>query len=126
MKSSYFVIGWTVIFILLGLLNHSKINEFSYTYIDKIDAIEINIKEDKWEQASYNLKDIKAQLEKEKDIWYKLINHAYFNEIFASLEILSQSIELEERMISLQEVEKVKMVLENLMEDECFDFNRIL
>ena len=28
-------------------------------------------------------------------------------------------------MISLQELEKIKMVLENLMEDECYNFNRI-
>lgn len=125
MKSSYFVIGWTVIFIMLGLLNHSKINEFSYNYIEKIDLIEENIKEDKWEQASYNLKDTKMDLEKEKNIWFKLINHAYFNEIFTSLEILKQSIYLEEKMISLQELEKAKNVFENLMEDECFDFNRI-
>lgn len=125
MKSSYFVIGWTVIFIMLGLLNHSKINEFSYNYIEKLNLIEENIKEDKWEQASYNLKDTKMDLEKEKNIWYKLINHAYFNEIFASLEILGQSINLEEKMTSLEEVEKAKKVLENLMEDECFDFNRI-
>ena len=125
MKSSYFVMGWTVIFIMLGLLNHSKINEFSYNYIEKIDLIEENIKEDKWEQASYNLKDTKMDLEKEKNIWFKLINHAYFNEIFTSLEILKQSIYLEEKMISLQELEKAKNVFENLMEDECFDFNRI-
>ena len=125
MKSSYFVIGWTVIFIMLGLLNHSKINEFSYNYIEKIDLIEENIKEDKWEQASYNLKDTTMDLEKEKNIWYKLINHAYFNEILTSLDILKQSISLEEKMPSLEEVVKVKNVFENLMEDECFDFNRI-
>lgn len=125
MKSSYFVILWTIIFIILGLVNHNKINEFSYTYIDKLDLIEENIKEDKWEQASYNLRDIKMELETEKNIWYKLINHAYFNDIFSSLEILNQGIYLEEKMISLQEVKKVKTVLENLMEDECYNFNRI-
>ena len=81
MKSSYFVIGWTVIFIMLGLLNHSKINEFSYNYIEKMDLIEENIKEDKWEQASYNLKDTTMDLKKEKNIRYKLINHSYFNEV---------------------------------------------
>lgn len=125
MKSSYFVIGWTVIFIMLGLLNHSKINEFSYNYIEKMDLIEENIKEDKWEQASYNLKDTTMDLKKEKNIWYKLINHAYFNEVLTSLDVLKQSIALEEKLPSLEEVVKVKNVFENLMEDECFDFNRI-
>lgn len=125
MKSSYFVIAWTILFIILGLFNHEKINEFSSNYIDQVNVIEEKIKEDKWEQALYILKDTKMNLDEEKNVWYKLINHCYFNEIFASLEILNQSICLEEKMISLQEIEKIKMVLENLMEDECYNLNRI-
>lgn len=125
MKSSFFVITWTIIFIILGLFNHQKINDFSYNYINQINVLEENIKEDKWEQASYILKNTKMELDEEKNIWYKLINHGYFNEIFASLEILEQSIYLEEKMITLQEIEKIKMVFENLMEDECYNLNRI-
>lgn len=125
MKSSFFVITWTIIFVILGLFNHQKINDFSYNYINHINVLEENIKEDKWEQASYILKDTKIELEEEKNIWYKLINHGYFNEIFASLEILEQSIYLEEKMITLQEIEKIKMVFENLIEDECYNLNRI-
>ena len=125
MKSSFFVITWTIIFIIVGLFNHQKINDFSYNYINEINVLEENIKEDKWEQASYILKDTKMKLEKEKNVWYKLINHGYFNEIFASLEILEQSIYLEEKMITLQEIEKIKMVFENLMDDECYNLNRI-
>lgn len=125
MKSSFFVITWTIIFIILGLFNHQKINDFSYNYINQINVLEENIKEDKWAQASSILKDTKIELEEEKNIWYKLINHAYFNEIFASLEILEQSIYLEEKMITLQEIEKIKIVFENLVEDECYNLNRI-
>ena len=125
MKSSFFVITWTIIFIIVGLFNHQKINDFSYNYINEINVLEENIKEDKWEQASYILKDTKMKLEEEKNVWYKLINHGYFNEIFASLEILEQSIYLEEKMITLQEIEKIKMAFENLMEDECYNLNRI-
>lgn len=125
MKSSFFVITWTIIFVILGLFNHQKINDFSYNYINHINVLEENIKEDKWEQASYILKDTKIELEEEKNVWYKLINHGYFNEIFASLEILEQSIYLEEKMITLQEIEKIKMVFENLIEDECYNLNRI-
>lgn len=125
MKSSFFVITWTIIFIILGLFNYHKINDFSYNYINQINVLEENIKEDKWEQASYILKDTKIELEKEKNVWYKLINHGYFNEVFASLEILEQSIYLEEKMITLQEIKKIKIVFENLMEDECYNLNRI-
>ena len=125
MKSSFFVIVGTILFIFLGVLNHDKINEFSNTYLVEFNTIELNIKNENWNEASTMLLNVEDQLDTEKNTWYKLINHGYFNEIFASIQILKQSINLKNKMISLQELEKIKMVLENLMEDECYNFNRI-
>lgn len=125
MKSSFFVIVGTILFIFLGVLNHDKINEFSNTYLEEFNTIELNIKNENWNESSTMLLNVEDQLESEKNTWYKLINHGYFNEIFASIQILKQSINLKNKMISLQELEKIKMVLENLMQDECYNFNRI-
>ena len=125
MKSSFFVIVGTILFIFLGVLTHDKINEFSNTYLEEFNTIELNIKNENWNESSTMLLNVEDQLESEKNTWYKLINHGYFNEIFASIQILKQSINLKNKMISLQELEKIKMVLENLMEDECYNFNRI-
>ena len=125
MKSSFLVIVGTILFIFLGVLNHDKINEFSNTYLEEFNTIELNIKNENWNEASTMLLNVEDQLGSEKNTWYKLINHGYFNEIFASIQILKQSINLKNKMISLQELEKIKMVLENLMEDECYNFNRI-
>ena len=125
MKSSFFVIIFTILFIILGLLNHDNINEFSYNYLDKFNTIEENVKDENWSKASDLLKTSKDNLEDEKNTWYKLINHEYLNEVFASMEILNQSIYMKDKMICLQEIEKIKMVFNNLMEDECYNFNRI-
>ena len=125
MKSSFFVIVGTILFIFLGVLNHDKINEFSNTYLEEFNTTELNIKNENWNEASTMLLNVEDQLDTEKNTWYKLINHGYFNEIFASIQILKQSINLKNKMISLQELEKIKMVLENLMQDECYNFNRI-
>ena len=125
MKSSFFVIVGTILFIFLGVLNHDKINEFSNTYLEEFNTIELNIKNENWNESSTMLLNVEDQLGSEKNTRYKLINHGYFNEIFASIQILKQSINLKNKMISLQELEKIKMVLENLMEDECYNFNRI-
>ena len=125
MKYYFFVIVGTILFIFLGVLNHDKINEFSNTYLEEFNTIELNIKNENWNESSTMLLNVEDQLESEKNTWYKLINHGYFNEIFASIQILKQSINLKNKMISLQELEKIKMVLENLMEDECYNFNRI-
>ncbi|MCI6457759.1 MAG: DUF4363 family protein [Clostridium sp.] len=125
MKSSFFVIIFTILFIILSLFNHDNINEFSYNYLDKFNTIEENVKDENWSKASDLLKTSKDNLEDEKNTWYKLINHEYLNEVFASMEILNQSIYMKDKMICLQEIEKIKMVFNNLMEDECYNFNRI-
>lgn len=125
MKSSFFVIIFTILFIILGLFNHDNINEFSHNYLDKFNTIEENVKDENWSKASDLLKTSKDNLEDEKNTWYKLINHEYLNEVFASMEILNQSIYMKDKMICLQEIEKIKMVFNNLMEDECYNFNRI-
>ena len=125
MKSSFFVIIFTILFIILALFNHDNINEFSYNYLDKFNTIEENVKDENWSKASDLLKTSKDNLEDEKNTWYKLINHEYLNEVFASMEILNQSIYMKDKMICLQEIEKIKMVFNNLMEDECYNFNRI-
>ena len=125
MKSSFFVIIFTILFIILGLFNHDNINEFSYNYLDKFNTIEENVKDENWSKASDLLKTSKDNLEDEKNTWYKLINHEYLNEVFASMEILNQSIYMKDKMICLQEIEKIRMVFNNLMEDECYNFNRI-
>lgn len=125
MKTSIIVLIWTVVFVLLGLFNHQKIDEFSISYIDKFQSIEENISSNQWNEASIKLNEYKKSLEKDKNIWYKLINHGYLNEVFESIEILNQGIYLKDKMISLQEVEKIKMVFNNLMEDECYNLNRI-
>ena len=125
MKSSFFVLIFTILFIILGLFNHDNINEFSYNYLDKFNTIEENVKDENWSKASDLLKTSKDNLEDEKNTWYKLINHEYLNEVFASMEILNQSIYMKDKMICLQEIEKIKMVFNNLMEDECYNFNRI-
>ena len=124
MKSSFFVIIFTILFIILSLFNHDNINEFSYNYLDKFNTIEENVKDENWSKASDLLKTSKDNLEDEKNTWYKLINHEYLNEVFASMEILNQSIYMKDKMICLQEIEKIKMVFNNLMEDECYNFNR--
>ena len=125
MKSSFFVIIFTILFIILSLFNHDNINEFSYNYLDKFNTIEENVKDENWSKASDLLKTSKDNLEDEKNTWYKLINHEYLNEVFASMEILNQSIYMKDKMICLREIEKIKMVFNNLMEDECYNFNRI-
>ena len=126
MKKSWVVVIWTVLFIFLCIFTHSKIHELSYHYIEEFSKVEILIKDEEWDSASSKVNSLKTELDKKKDIWYKLINHEYFNQVFMSIEIINQGIYLENKLICLEELEKIKMTFSNLDEDESYDFNRIL
>lgn len=97
----------------------------SSNYTNKLNSIEMEIKQDNWNLASNRLDNLSKSFKYEKNTWYKLINHGYFNEIFLSLEILNESIGLRDKLITLQELERIKMILNNLEEDDRCDFNRI-
>ncbi len=125
MKSSLLVVIITLIFVIFASFTRNKINDFSNGYLKDFNRIETNIINNNWDEADTLLSKAIKDFDKEKNIWYKLINHGYFNEIFMSIEILNKSIYLEDKMISLQELEKIKMTLQNLMEDELCNFNRI-
>lgn len=125
LKSTIFVFVWTIIFIVLSLFCHFKIDILSSSYTNKVNAIKVEIKQDNWDLASNKLDNLLKSFQHEKSTWYKLINHGYFNEIFLSLEILDESIDLEDKLLTLQELERIKMILYNLEEDERCDFNRI-
>ena len=74
MKSSFFVIIFTILFIILSLFNHDNINEFSYNYLDKFNTIEENVKDENWSKASDLLKTSKDNLEDENIIYYKALS----------------------------------------------------
>ena len=68
MKSSFFVIVGTILFIFLGVLNHDKINEFSNTYLEEFNTIELNIKNENWNEASTMLLNVEDQLGSENKV----------------------------------------------------------
>ena len=62
---------------------------------------------------------------KEKEIWYKIVNHEYFDDICLSLNIIEQSIKYDDKLNALEQVETIKMLLNNILESEKCDLNHI-
>ncbi len=125
MKSTCFVITWTIIFVLFSLVNYQKVDELSHEYINKFKLIENEIKDENWKNANSLLKNTKVELKEEKRRWYKIINHSYFSEIFISMQILDEGIYLKDKMVTLEEISRVNIILQNVREDEYYNLNRI-
>ncbi|WP_296648500.1 DUF4363 family protein [Romboutsia sp. 13368] len=125
MKQVIAVIIWTLLFISLGIYSENKINDFTDKFKTDIEVIENYIEEDKLDEASNNIKDLSKSWHEEKEIWYKIVNHEYFDEVCLSLNILEQNVKYNDKLDALEQVETIKMLLNNILESEKCDLNHI-
>lgn len=125
MKSTTFVILWTILFALFGFYVNNKLYDFTEGYKDNISVLEKSIENEDWEKAQKEADSISTSWNKEKNHWYKVLNHEYFDEIGLRFNILDKAIYTENKLKSLEEVESIKTYLGNIIESVKFDVNYI-
>ena len=125
MKSLIYTLIWTTLFILFGFYVNSEIYEFTDKYISKIDIIEIHIKQDDWESAKVELDKYNKAFYSEKNSWYKLLNHDYFDSVCLYLDILDGSIYSKDKSMSFEQIVRIKTTLDNILESERCDLDHI-
>lgn len=125
MKRVIAVLIWTLLFISLGIYSENKIYDFTNNFKYKIELIQKDIENDKLDKVETDIKDWSKLWHKEKEIWYKIVDHEYFDDICLSLNILEQSIKYNDKLAALEQVETIKMLLNNILESEKCDWNHI-
>ncbi|MEG1311535.1 MAG: DUF4363 family protein [Romboutsia sp.] len=126
MKSFIYVLLWTIIFIMFGFYVTNGINKFTYKYKEDISIIENYIEENNWDNAKIELESTIKSWHEKKSIWYKLLNHESFDLVCLHFNILYKSIDIEDKSKSLENIEIIKITLENILEGEKCDLNHIL
>ena len=126
MKSFIYVFIWTILFVIFGIYVNHKIDNFTAFYRDKILIIESHIEDNNWEDAKIQIDTLKGSWFNKKKIWYKLLNHDSFDEISLHINILNKSIDIEDKSKSLENIEIIKIILENILENETCDIQHIL
>ncbi|WP_131036489.1 DUF4363 family protein [Clostridioides difficile] len=124
-KYTTFVILWTILFVLFGFYVNNKLYDFTEGYKDNISVLEKSIENEDWEKAQKEADSISTSWNKEKNHWYKVLNHEYFDEIGLRFNILDKAIYTENKLKSLEEVESIKTYLGNIIESVKFDVNYI-
>ena len=125
MKRIIGVLIWTLLFISLGIYSENKIYDFTNKFKSEIEIIQKNIEDDNLEKVSNDIKKWSKSWHKEKEIWYKIVNHEYFDDICLSHNIIEQSIKYDDKLNALEQVETIKMLLNNILESEKCDLNHI-
>ncbi len=125
MKQVIAVLIWTLLFVSLGLYSENKIYDFTNKFKYEIELIQKNIENDKLDKVDIDIKDWSKSWHEEKEVWYKIVDHEYFDDICLSLNILDQSIKYNDKLAALEQIETIKMLLNNILESEKCDLNHI-
>lgn len=126
MKSFIYVLVWTILFILFGVYVNKEIDNFTDLYKNEIIVIENHIENDNWNDAKIKITKLKNSWYEKKGIWYKLLNHEPFDEISLYINILDKCINIKDKSKSLENIEIIKITLENILENETYDIQHIL
>lgn len=125
MKSTVITIIFTLLFIVFGVYTSSQINNFESKYNSRIDIIESYINNDNWDMAKIELDKYSKDFHNEKDPWYTLLDHTYFDKICLDLDILNKSIKEKDKIVSLKQIVLIKNSLSNISQSEKLDFSYI-
>ena len=124
-KANWYVLVWTLLFISLGIYSENKIHDFTNKFNSEIEFIQKDIEDDKLDEALVDIKNWSKSWHKEKEFWYKIVDHEYFDDICLSLNILEQSVKYTDKLAALEQIETIKMLLNNILESEKCDLNHI-
>lgn len=125
MKHVIAVLVWTLLFVSLGIYSEIKIHDFTNKFNYEIELIQKDIENDEFDNAIINIKDWSKSWHDEKKIWYKIVDHEYFDDICLSLNILEESVKYNDKLNALEQIETIKMHLNNILESEKCDLNHI-
>ncbi len=126
MKSFVYVLIWTIIFVSFGFYVNNGVDEFTSIYKNQIIVIEQHIENNQWSDAKIEINSLSNSWLEKKDIWYHLLNHESFDEISLRINVLSKCISIKDKSKSLENIEIIKITLENILENETSDLQHIL
>ncbi len=85
MKQIIAVLVWTLLFISLGIYSENKIYDFTEKFTTSIELIQKDVEDDKLTDAEDAIRDWSKSWHKDKEIWYKIVDHQYFDDICLAL-----------------------------------------
>lgn len=125
MKNTIIALIWVVLFIFFGIYIDNKVETFGINYIKEIENTYEIIHDEKWQEADKMLDNLFEKLDTQKDFWLKVLNHQYYDDLNLELNLVKNDIYCKNKIRALEELEKIKSILKNLIADEKCNLNYI-
>ena len=98
---------------------------FGTEYIDEIESTYYVVHEGDWTKSDKMVDDLSKKLETQRDLWLKVLNHQYYDDIQLELNLVKNAIYCENKIRALEGLEKTKSILLNIIDDEKCNLNYI-
>lgn len=125
MKNTIIALIWVVLFIFLGIYIDNKVEVFGVNYIKEVETTYEIINDENWQEAEKMLNNLFEELDTQKDFWLKVLNHQYYDDLNLELNLVKNAIYCKNKIRALEELEKIKSILKNLIADEKCNLNYI-
>ena len=125
MKNTIIALIWVVLFILFGIYIDNRVENFGIDYIKDVEATYEVIHDDEWEYADEMLDDLVERLDTQKHFWLKVLDHKYYDDLNLELNLVKNAVYCKNKIRALEELEKIKSILQNLIADEKCNLNYI-
>ena len=106
MKNTIIALIWVILFILFGIYIDNRVEDFGIDYIKDVEATYEVIHDD-------------------KDFWLKVLDHQYYDDLSLELNLVRNAVYCKNKIRALEELEKIKSILQNLIADEKCNWNYI-
>ena len=125
MKNTIIALIWVVLFILFGIYIDNRVENFGIAYIKDVEATYEVIHDDEWAYADEMRDDLAARLDTQKNFWLKVLDHKYYDDLNLELNLVKNAVYCKNKIRALEELEKIKSILQNLIADEKCNLNYI-
>ncbi|GAA0705207.1 hypothetical protein GCM10008904_12950 [Paraclostridium ghonii] len=126
MKSIVFTVIWTIALVTFGLFISFKAEDFSINYTNKMDKLEVYVKNEDWDKCEKYTNEIEKNLKNESKQFFKFLNHCHLGDIELAFNVLSDGIYLKDVSICLEQIDIIKISLHRLIESEKHNLDHIL
>ena len=125
MRSTIISLTWVILFIFFGIYIDNKVESFGTKYIDDIESTYYVVHEGDWTKSDKMVDDLSKKLETQRDLWLKVLNHQYYDDIQLELNLVKNAIYCKNKIRALEGLEKTKSILLNIIDDEKCNLNYI-
>ena len=115
----------TLIFIFFGIYIDNRVESFGTEYTKEVEFTCDLVREEDWKESNEMVDELFQKLETQRDFWLRVLDHKYYDDIKLELSLVQNAVDCEDKVRALENLEKIKSILSNIIADGKCDLNYI-